>query len=162
MDLTVNMKSWSVIPKHLPDMVIAATRQHSWDQYAYIQKENVDAWEKYKGPSATPVRLPREPPPAVRQVVRDLVQERLDRRLPPPQAEEADGPVRQAHVRPYEPVGPVRADVEGVAQERYPALRVRAAQEDDHPGGRGLQVRLPPRREGASRRSGSPSWKSPS
>jgi phosphoglycerate dehydrogenase-like enzyme len=41
MDFTVNMAKWNALPKHLQEMVVTATRQHSWDQYAYIQKENV-------------------------------------------------------------------------------------------------------------------------
>jgi TRAP-type mannitol/chloroaromatic compound transport system substrate-binding protein len=57
MDLTVNMKKWQALPKHLQDVVIAATRQHSWDQYAYIQKEDIAAWDKYKAKGITIVRL---------------------------------------------------------------------------------------------------------
>ncbi len=49
MDLTVNMSRWTALSKHLQEIVIAATRQHSWDQYAYIQKSNISAWDKYKG-----------------------------------------------------------------------------------------------------------------
>ena len=47
-DLTVNLAKWNALPKHLQEVVIAATRQHSWDHYAYIQKENIAAWDKYK------------------------------------------------------------------------------------------------------------------
>ena len=57
MDLTVNMAKWNALPKHLQDVVVAATRQHSWDQYAYIQKENIAAWEKYKTKGVQVIRL---------------------------------------------------------------------------------------------------------
>jgi len=57
MDLTVNMAKWNALPKHLQDIVVAATRQHSWDQYAYIQKENIAAWEKYKTKGVQVIRL---------------------------------------------------------------------------------------------------------
>src|SRR5437867_9776360 len=48
MDLTVSLPKWNALPKHIQEVVIAATRQHSWDQYAYIQKEDVAAWDKFK------------------------------------------------------------------------------------------------------------------
>jgi TRAP-type mannitol/chloroaromatic compound transport system substrate-binding protein len=57
MDLTVNMTKWTSLSKHLQEIVIAATRQHSWDQYAYIQKENVAAWDKYKAQGVQVIRL---------------------------------------------------------------------------------------------------------
>jgi TRAP-type mannitol/chloroaromatic compound transport system substrate-binding protein len=57
MDLTVSMAKWNALPKHVQEIVIAATRQHSWDQYAYIQKENVAAWDKYKEKGIQIIRL---------------------------------------------------------------------------------------------------------
>ena len=57
MDLTVNMRKWQALSKHLQDVVIAATRQHSWDQYAFIQSENIAAWDKYKAKGVTTIRL---------------------------------------------------------------------------------------------------------
>jgi TRAP-type mannitol/chloroaromatic compound transport system substrate-binding protein len=57
MDLTVNLGKWNALPKHVQEMVIAATRQHSWDHYAYIQKENVAAWDKYKAKGVQIIRL---------------------------------------------------------------------------------------------------------
>ena len=57
MDLTVNMARWTALPKHLQEIVTAATRQHSWDHYAYIQKENIAAWEKYKTDGIQVIRL---------------------------------------------------------------------------------------------------------
>lgn len=88
-----------------------------------------------------------ESPPALGKVIRDFVQERLDRWLPPAQAEEPDGPVRERDLGPHQPMRPVRTDVEGVAQERHVPLRVRAPQEDDDTMGRGLEVQLPGRGE---------------
>lgn len=60
MDLTVNMARWTALPKHLQEIVTAATRQHSWDHYAYIQKENIAAWEKYKTEGIQVIRLSEE------------------------------------------------------------------------------------------------------
>jgi TRAP-type mannitol/chloroaromatic compound transport system substrate-binding protein len=60
MDFTVNLAKWNALPKHLQDVVVAATRQHSWDQYAYIQKENIAAWEKYKAKGVQIIRLSDE------------------------------------------------------------------------------------------------------
>jgi len=57
MDLTVNLAKWNALSKHLKEIVIAATRQHSWDHYAYIQKENIAAWDKYKAKGVQIIRL---------------------------------------------------------------------------------------------------------
>jgi TRAP-type mannitol/chloroaromatic compound transport system substrate-binding protein len=57
MDLTVHMPRWIALPKHVQEMVIAATRQHSSDQYAHIQKENVAAWDKFKAKGVQIIRL---------------------------------------------------------------------------------------------------------
>jgi TRAP-type mannitol/chloroaromatic compound transport system substrate-binding protein len=56
-DLTVNLVKWNALPKHLQEVVIAATRQHSWDHYAYIQKANVAAWDKFKAQGVQVIRL---------------------------------------------------------------------------------------------------------
>jgi TRAP-type mannitol/chloroaromatic compound transport system substrate-binding protein len=57
MDLTVNLEKWTALAKHLQEIVVAATRQHSWDQYAFIQKENIAAWDKYKAAGVQIIRL---------------------------------------------------------------------------------------------------------
>jgi TRAP-type mannitol/chloroaromatic compound transport system substrate-binding protein len=57
MDLTVNLAKWNALSKHLQAMVVAATRQHSWDHYAYIQKENIAAWDKYRAQGVQIIRL---------------------------------------------------------------------------------------------------------
>jgi TRAP-type mannitol/chloroaromatic compound transport system substrate-binding protein len=56
-DLTVNLPKWNALPKHVQEVVIAATRQHSWDHYAYIQKQNIAAWDKYKARGVQIIRL---------------------------------------------------------------------------------------------------------
>jgi TRAP-type mannitol/chloroaromatic compound transport system substrate-binding protein len=56
-DLTVHLPKWNALPKHLQDVVIAATRQHSWDHYAYVQKQNIAAWDKYKARGVQVIRL---------------------------------------------------------------------------------------------------------
>ena len=57
MDLTVNMKKWQALSKHLQQLVISATREYSWAHYTYIQKENIAAWDKYKAKGVTIIRL---------------------------------------------------------------------------------------------------------
>lgn len=57
MDLTINLKVWQSLPKPLQEILIAATRQYSWDHYAFIQRQNVSAWEKYKAKGVSIVRL---------------------------------------------------------------------------------------------------------
>jgi TRAP-type mannitol/chloroaromatic compound transport system substrate-binding protein len=57
LDLTVNMDKWRSLSTHLQELVIAATREYSWDQYAFIQKENVEAWGKYKEKGVEVIRL---------------------------------------------------------------------------------------------------------
>jgi TRAP-type mannitol/chloroaromatic compound transport system substrate-binding protein len=56
-DLTVNKAKWEALPKHLQEVVIAATRQYSWDHYAFIQKQNIDAWEKFRAKGNVVIRL---------------------------------------------------------------------------------------------------------
>jgi len=56
-DLTVNLPKWNALPKHLQDILIAATREHSSDQYASIQKANIAAWDKYKADGVQIIRL---------------------------------------------------------------------------------------------------------
>jgi len=60
MDLTVNMARWTALGKHLQEIVIAVTRQHSWDQYASIQKQNIAAWDKYRAAGVQVIRLSEE------------------------------------------------------------------------------------------------------
>ena len=57
MDLTVNMGKWNALPKHLQEVVAAAVREHSWNQYAMIQKEDIAAWDKFKAKGVEIIRL---------------------------------------------------------------------------------------------------------
>jgi TRAP-type mannitol/chloroaromatic compound transport system substrate-binding protein len=57
LDLTVHKGKWQALPRHLQEVVIAATRQHSWDQYAYIQKQNIAAWSKFAAKGNEVIRL---------------------------------------------------------------------------------------------------------
>jgi TRAP-type mannitol/chloroaromatic compound transport system substrate-binding protein len=57
MDLAVSLPKWNALSKHVQEIVIAATRQHSWDQYAFIQKENIAAWTKYREKGVQIIRL---------------------------------------------------------------------------------------------------------
>jgi TRAP-type mannitol/chloroaromatic compound transport system substrate-binding protein len=57
MDLSVNLPKWNALSKHLQEVVVAATRQHSWDHYAFIQRENIVAWDKYKAAGVQVIRL---------------------------------------------------------------------------------------------------------
>jgi TRAP-type mannitol/chloroaromatic compound transport system substrate-binding protein len=57
MDLTVNMGKWNALPKHLQEVVTAAVREHSWNQYAMIQKEDIAAWDKFKAKGVEVIRL---------------------------------------------------------------------------------------------------------
>jgi TRAP-type mannitol/chloroaromatic compound transport system substrate-binding protein len=56
-DVSVNLAKWNALSKHLQEIVIAATREHSWDHYAYIQKANIAAWDKYKAQGVQIIRL---------------------------------------------------------------------------------------------------------
>ncbi len=57
LDVSVNKARWDTLPRHLQDIVVAATRQYSWDHYAFIQKQNTLAWEKYKTKGVDIIRL---------------------------------------------------------------------------------------------------------
>ncbi|NOY43983.1 MAG: twin-arginine translocation signal domain-containing protein [Deltaproteobacteria bacterium] len=46
MSIEINMNSWKRIPKHLQELFEAAVKWHSWDQYAAIQKADIEAFEK--------------------------------------------------------------------------------------------------------------------
>src|SRR5215472_9562145 len=57
LDLTVNLGKWNALPKHLQEIVVAATRQYSWDHYAYIQKQDLAAWGKFADKGVQIIRL---------------------------------------------------------------------------------------------------------
>jgi TRAP-type C4-dicarboxylate transport system substrate-binding protein len=51
------MNKWKALPKHLQEIVEAAVRWHSWDQYTYIQKADLEAFEKFKKQGVEIIRL---------------------------------------------------------------------------------------------------------
>jgi TRAP-type mannitol/chloroaromatic compound transport system substrate-binding protein len=57
LDLSVNMGKWNALPKHLQEVLVAATRQYSWDHYAYIQKQDLAAWDKFRQKGVQVLRL---------------------------------------------------------------------------------------------------------
>jgi TRAP-type mannitol/chloroaromatic compound transport system substrate-binding protein len=57
MEITVNLKKWQELPPELQNIFIAAARKFSWDHYAYIQKENVKAWGKFREKGVEVLRL---------------------------------------------------------------------------------------------------------
>jgi TRAP-type mannitol/chloroaromatic compound transport system substrate-binding protein len=57
MDLTVNLAKWNALPKHLQEVLAAATRQYSWDHYAFIQRADLAAWDKFRAKGTQVVRL---------------------------------------------------------------------------------------------------------
>jgi TRAP-type mannitol/chloroaromatic compound transport system substrate-binding protein len=57
LDFSVNLSKWNALSKHLQEVVIAATRQFSWDHYAYIQKQDLAAWDKFQAKGVQVIRL---------------------------------------------------------------------------------------------------------
>jgi TRAP-type mannitol/chloroaromatic compound transport system substrate-binding protein len=57
LDVTINLGKWRSLSTHLQQVVVAATREYSWNQYAFIQKQNIAAWEKYKEKGVEILRL---------------------------------------------------------------------------------------------------------
>ena len=57
LDLSVNLAKWNALPKHLQDVVVAATREYSWNHYALIQKNNLTAWDRFRAKGVEVIRL---------------------------------------------------------------------------------------------------------
>jgi TRAP-type mannitol/chloroaromatic compound transport system substrate-binding protein len=58
MSLIININRWKALPKHLQEIVEAAVRQHSWDQYTFIQKADLKAFDDFqKKQGVTVIRL---------------------------------------------------------------------------------------------------------
>jgi TRAP-type mannitol/chloroaromatic compound transport system substrate-binding protein len=57
LDVSVNKARWDALPKHLQEIVEATTRQFSWNHYAYIQKQNITAWDRYHEKGVQVIRL---------------------------------------------------------------------------------------------------------
>ena len=48
MSLDINMGKWKALPKHLQQIVEAAVKQHSWEQYAFVQKADLKAFDDFQ------------------------------------------------------------------------------------------------------------------
>jgi len=57
MSLDINLKKWQALPKHLQQIVEAAVHQHSWEQYAFVQRADIEAFEKFKQKGVEIIRL---------------------------------------------------------------------------------------------------------
>jgi TRAP-type mannitol/chloroaromatic compound transport system substrate-binding protein len=57
LDFSVNLAKWNALPRHLQEVVVAATRQYSWDHYSFIQKQNLAAWDKFRAKGVQVIRL---------------------------------------------------------------------------------------------------------
>ena len=53
----VSLEKWRALPKHLQDVLDYACRRFSWDDYAYVQQQNIVAWEKYREKGVEILRL---------------------------------------------------------------------------------------------------------
>ncbi len=57
MSVEINMNTWKRIPKHLQQLLEAAVKWHSWDQYTAIQKADLEAIPKYLAKGIEVIRL---------------------------------------------------------------------------------------------------------
>ena len=57
LDVTVSLPRWRALPRRLQDVFAAAVRQYSWDNYAFIQKQNLAAWGKFAARGVSVLRL---------------------------------------------------------------------------------------------------------
>jgi len=58
MSVQVNMAKWKALPKHLQQIMEAAVYEHSWKQYAFIQKADLKAFDDFqKKQGVTVIRL---------------------------------------------------------------------------------------------------------
>jgi TRAP-type C4-dicarboxylate transport system substrate-binding protein len=58
MSVEVNMNTWKKIPPHLQQIMEAAVKWHSWNQYVAIQKADLEAFELFqKKQGVTIIRL---------------------------------------------------------------------------------------------------------
>jgi TRAP-type mannitol/chloroaromatic compound transport system substrate-binding protein len=53
----VSLQRWSALPKHLQKVVEYAARRFSWDDYAYVQRQNIAAWGKFRDKGVEILRL---------------------------------------------------------------------------------------------------------
>jgi TRAP-type mannitol/chloroaromatic compound transport system substrate-binding protein len=57
MAVSINLKKWHELSPQLQAVFTAAVRKFSWDHYAYIQKENIKAWGKFRDKGVEIIRL---------------------------------------------------------------------------------------------------------
>jgi TRAP-type mannitol/chloroaromatic compound transport system substrate-binding protein len=57
MSLNININTWKKIPPHLQLLLEAAVEKHSWDQYAAIQKADIEAFDKFQKQGVEIIRL---------------------------------------------------------------------------------------------------------
>jgi TRAP-type mannitol/chloroaromatic compound transport system substrate-binding protein len=60
MSLEINMNSWKKVPPHLQNLLVAAVKEHSWDQYTSIQKADIEAFDKFQKMGVEVIRLSEE------------------------------------------------------------------------------------------------------
>jgi TRAP-type mannitol/chloroaromatic compound transport system substrate-binding protein len=53
----VCLQRWKALPKHLQEVLEYAARRFSWDDYAYVQKQNIAAWSKFHDKGVEVLRL---------------------------------------------------------------------------------------------------------
>lgn len=58
MDVTVNMKSWNALPKELQEVLIAAVKWHSWDQWSAIHEADRLHYRKFAEAGTEIITLP--------------------------------------------------------------------------------------------------------
>ncbi|MCH8883464.1 MAG: TRAP transporter substrate-binding protein DctP [SAR324 cluster bacterium] len=58
MDVTVNMKSWNALPNELQEMLIAAVKWHSWDQWSAIHEADRLHYRKFAEAGTEIITLP--------------------------------------------------------------------------------------------------------
>jgi TRAP-type mannitol/chloroaromatic compound transport system substrate-binding protein len=53
----VGLEQWSALPNHLQQVLEYATRRFSWDDYACVQRKNLQAWEGFREKGTEIIRL---------------------------------------------------------------------------------------------------------
>ena len=58
MDVTVNMKAWEALPKELQEIMVAAVKWHSWDQWSHVHQADLEAYKKFRDKGTEIITLP--------------------------------------------------------------------------------------------------------
>jgi TRAP-type mannitol/chloroaromatic compound transport system substrate-binding protein len=64
----VSLDRWNSLPQHLKLVLEYAVRRFSWDDYAYVQKQNIAAWDKFREKGVELLRLSTEDVAKLRRV----------------------------------------------------------------------------------------------